>query len=471
MKTQPFYTIVLLTLLLALAACRAQSNQVSEAAVDTPAVQEADTAEPTESLTEVPPTEAPTEVPPTPTEAPPTDTPEPAGTLEYVANHGGQKAGDWDEQNMENYNALHPQLTIDYTRLNLYSNPVPTTLYRLVADSTPPDVMSGFVVGNLRAHVAQGQIADISDLWQEQGWDDAFPESVKEMVAIDGKQYFVPHAMQWNPIWYRTDIFDEVGLVPPETWEALLAACDTLHEAGYIPVAVSNTGWTPPIARWFTSINMRLNGPAFHEALMQGEERYDDPRLRQVFEHLVQLFQHNCFSEEQTGYQGASDQIFEGEAAMYNLGEWLSESDPEGKLPETLDFFSFPVINPDVPRGEIVHVYGAYMLAQADNPTAARDFLAYWGSVESQTSMVETLGRVAAHLEVDESLYNDVYQRGLEFVAEADHLTQLLEFNTDPQMAGTILSELERFWQDPGPENIDPTIEILEERRQLVYGE
>lgn len=149
------------------------------------------------------------------------------------------------------------------------------------------------------------------------------------------------HAVQWNPIWYHTDIFAEHGLEPPETWEELLQICDTLHAEGYIPITLATSGWAPPMARWFTILNMRLNGPAFHERLMRGEERYDDERVRQALEHWATMIDHNCFSDESTNYPTAADQIHEGEAAMYNLGEWLSESYNDG-MPENFDFLAFP---------------------------------------------------------------------------------------------------------------------------------
>jgi multiple sugar transport system substrate-binding protein/raffinose/stachyose/melibiose transport system substrate-binding protein len=369
---------------------------------------------------------------------------------------------------VERYQAMHPDLEVDYTSTNLYGSPVPNAFYLFLDGDSPPDVFSGFVVGSLHSYVEDGAIADLSDLWAEMGWDEAFPATVREAVTIDGRQYFVPMALQWNPIWYRTDIFEEAGLTPPQTWEEFLAACDTLREAQIVPVAVAMTGWEPPMARWFSILNLRLNGPQFHEALMRGEESYEDPRVRDVFDHLTQLFEHGCFAEETTSYRQAATQIREGEAAMYNLGEWLSESYSDG-LPETFDFFSFPVLDPDVPRGEIVHLYGAYMMADAQHPQEARRFLAYLGGVQSQTSNVEALGRVASNLQVDPSLYNDVYRRGLQFVAEADHITQLFEFNAHPDVAGPAMRVFSTYWRNPG--EIEEAMAGLEEARQQVHGE
>lgn len=442
-------------------------EQVSAEPTDAALVEEPIQESPTEqTATEEP---LPTDPPSTPTDAPPTPTATPAmpsRMLRHTIAYGSARAYTWEADNGTRYLEMHPDLLLNRTATDLYGSPVPRDFYRYLNAEDQADVYTSFIVGSLRDYVAEGAIADISELWDEMGWHDTFPRSLREMVTRDGKQYFVPMAMQWNPIWYRTDIFQEVGIEPPQTWEEFLAVCDTLSQAGYIPVTVATSGWTPPIARWFTILNLRLNGPQYHEALMSGEESYDDPRVRAVFEHWAQLIEHNCFPNAPTTYPAAATQIFEGEAAMYNLGEWLSESYDEG-LPETFDFFSFPVINPGVPRGEIVHVYGSYMPVDAEHPIEARRFLAYLGGVESQTSNVETLGRVASNLEVDSSLYNDVYQRGLQFVQEADHITQLFEFNTHPAMAADGLRLFVRFMGNP--EEIDEVIEELEAARIQAF--
>lgn len=456
-------------LIVLLMACQTQSE--AEPTPVAAVVTEAPTRLPA-TATPVPPTETPEPTPTettVPTELPPTETPEPSGRLNYVAYYGGQPAGNWDLSNFQTYKEAHPGLETDYYGSSIYSAPVPRPIHSRITREETADVFGSFIVGALYPHIEQGYIMDISDLWAEQGWDAVFPERLKAYVSVDGRQYFVPQAFQWNPIWYRTDIFAEVGIDVPQSWEEFLTACDTLHEAGYVPVTVSSLNWTPPVARWFTLLNLRLNGAEFHEALMRGEESYADPRVRAVFEHWQEMFAHNCFGQR-VGYGEAADQIYNGEAAMYNLGEWLAESYPNG-MPDTMDFFSFPVMNPDVPHAEIVHLYGAFIHANTPNEAIARDYLAYLGSVESQTSNVEALNRVVANQQVDQSLYSDVYQKSFEFLQNAEQITQLYELNTDPAMAETGLRAFTDFFQSPTDETIDEVLADLEAKRVRVYGE
>ena len=467
MKTR-FFLLIMFTL--CLVACGGNGGAEEETAVS----QATALPDPTQPATAVPtattaPTDTPTPIPPTPTDAPPTATHEPE-TLTYWAYFGGLPAGDWDEQNVLAYAAAQPNMVADYLSFNFYSAPVPESIHGRMVRDEGPDVMSGFIGGVLWPYVDQEIILDVSDIWAEQGWDDQFSASLKAFASRDGQQYFVPTAVQWNPIWYHTDIFAEHDLTPPETWEDLLAACDTLDAAGIIPIAVSSISWTPPLARWFSILNMRLNEPEFHEQLLAGQEQWDDPRVVDVFMHWAEMFEHNCFDEQKVGYGTAATQFADGEAAMYNLGEWLSESYPEG-IPVTADFFAMPIMNPDVPRGEIALVYGAYLHKNGSNPQAGRDFFAYLGNAESQTGNGETLNRIMSNTAVSPDIYSEVYQDGLTFVADADHLVQLFEFSAAPEVAQDGLQLFASFFNNPDPERIEALLADMEATRLSIYGE
>lgn len=393
----------------------------------------------------------------------------PKRQLYYAAHVGGRPHGNWERSNFDNYVASQPGLEGEYESGDYYGSPVMTSLYNRLDGDPTPDVVSSLLVGVLRERVAAGDIADISDLWQEQGWDDAFPESLKRWVTFKGKQYFVPLAIQWNGIYYRRDVMADAGVTPPTTWAELLAACDTLDAAGITPFTISVSQWPPPAGFWFSSINLRLNGPEFHEQLMLGEVSYTDERVRAVFEHWQQLFEHNCFAENSASnsYNSGITDFSSSRTAMYNHGEWLFEF-LSPSVAEQTGFAPFPTINPDVARGEIVPMWGAFVPANAPNPEEARQFLIYLAGQEAQQSNYDTLGRTASHLGVDRAQYDEVHRQGLELVEQADALTQLYGFNTAPDVARAGYDVITRFWRNPA--EFDSLLDDWEAAREAAYG-
>lgn len=397
--------------------------------------------------------------------------------LRYMAYYGGNNAGDWDFENISHFDDIHDDITVDYDRFNIYSQIVPLRHFSRQMSADPPiDVFTTLIGGGmLQNAIINGEIADITDLWEEMGWFDYYPQSVIDMAGYEGRQYFVPMAFQWNPVFYRADIFEAVGTSPPESWDELLETCETLTAEGYVPFTIAITDWNAPVLRWFTMLNLRLNGAEFHNALMRGEESYLDDRVRAVLEHWEEAYEHNCFSPSKANisYGGAVDQIENGDAAMYLLGEWLYESTDE-QTEAQLDFFSFPFIDPDVPQDELVHFYGAYMHANSENPQAALELLRYLGSAESQLSNVQNGNRAVATSEIDRDLMPEYQQRGVEFLENANQIVPLMEVsNLNNNMANRALNLITTFFVDLGTEDrIDFVLNGLEaERVEQVSGE
>lgn len=391
-----------------------------------------------------------------------------ATDFHYASFFGGPPAGQWDMQNIAEFKEREG-IKLSYNPNNLYQSPVPGNVEQTLTGPYPADVGTGFVMGDYRRFIERGLLDDISDLWEEENWDEVFPTPFKKMATHNGKQYFVPMAYQWNPIWYRKDIFEEHGLTPPETWDELLELCGRLNELGYTPFTIGVQNWPPPVARWFTTFNLRLNGPEFHEQVMRGEVPYTDERIRNVFIHWRELFRQNAFANDSydNTYASALQDLNSGKAVMYNLGEWLFESPPIQQISAKLDFFSFPKINPDVTRAEIVHSYGAYITTNNSDLETSKELLKWLASAESQQSNSEANSRIVANMKVDPDIYSDVQKRIIQHINDTEVLVPLFEMNTHPEFAQKALTVFQEFWQNP--EDIDSALNKLEEARQKVF--
>ncbi len=334
--------------------------------------------------------------------------------------------------------------------------------------STPPDVMTWFAGNRARFFIDRGLIMDISDVWEEEGWNESYPKGFRALSTVDGKQYFVPASWYWWAVYYRKDIFEEYDLEPPETWDEFLEICETLKSNGVTPLTIGTKyRWTA--AAWFDYLNMRVNGPQFHIDLMLGKEAYDDPRVKTVFTDYWQpLIENDYFIEDPAAYSWSEALQFlsNGDAAMYLMGDFLRDSYPEEEE-EKLDFFRFPIIDPEVPIGEDAPTDGFFMAANAQHPETGKQLLAFMGSAEAQQYFAEKLGRLSTNKEVDTSVFDAVQQKGLELIDGADYVAQFYDRDTTPEMADEGMNGFMEFWDNPG--SIDDILSRLESERQMIF--
>ncbi len=373
-----------------------------------------------------------------------------------------------DEALVAMFQEMHPEIRIQHS--TVAHEDFKHAIRAYLTASTPPDVMTWFAGNRARFFTERGLIMDISDVWEAEGWNEDYPAGFRAMSTTDGKQYFLPTSWYWWAVYYRTDIFDDHGLQPPETWEEFLEVCETLKANGITPITIGTRyRWTT--AAWFDYLNMRVNGPEFHINLMMGEESYEDPRVLRVFtDYWAPLIENGYFIDHPAAYTWSEALQFmsNGEAAMYLMGDFLRDVYPQDEV-DLIDFFRFPIIDPDVPIGEDAPTDGFFIAADSRNPEDAKKFLAFLGSVEAQQYLADNLGRLPTHLGVDMSNFTDMQRKGLELIQGADFVAQFYDRDTTEEMADVGMNGFMEFWDNPG--NIESILAQLEFAREDLFAE
>jgi multiple sugar transport system substrate-binding protein/raffinose/stachyose/melibiose transport system substrate-binding protein len=373
-----------------------------------------------------------------------------------------------DAQLVQMYMEMYPEAEVVHS--SVAHEDFKQAIRAYLTASTPPDVMTWFAGNRARFFIDKGLVMDISDVWEDEGFNESYPTGFNAMSSVDGKQYFVPASWYWWAIYYRKDIFDDLGLEAPETWEEFLAVCETLKENGIAPITVGTKyRWTA--AAWFDYLNMRVNGPEFHINLMLGKESYDDPRVLKVFtDYWAPLIENGYFIEDPAAYSWSEAIPFmlEGEAAMYLMGDFLRDSYPDEEE-DKLDFFRFPIIDPAVPVGEDAPTDGFLIAANAQHMDEAKRFIGYLGGVDAQQYFADELGRLPTNMEVDTSGFTPMQQKGLELIQGADFVAQFYDRDTTPEMADEGMNGFMQFWDNP--EEIEEILAYLETVREEVFAE
>lgn len=389
-------------------------------------------------------------------------------TIVYNSMHGDPTPRAFDEKVVAMWNEANSLMPIEHS---IIAHEDFKQAIRAYLTATPaPDVLTWFAGNRAQFFIERGLIADISDMWVENNFDELYAPGFNALATVDGAQYFMPTSYYWWAVYYRPSIFEEVGLEAPiETWDELLNACDVLNEAGYAPFTIGTKyRWT--WAAWFDYINMRLNGPQFHLDLMLLEESYLDERVTAVFEAWAQLAEHNCFISDPAAYSWdeALSFMVQGDAAMYLMGQFITDSYPD-ELEEDLDFFRFPIIDPNMPIGEDAPTDGYFLAANAGNLDGAKQFLAFLGSQEVQQMGFEELGRLPTRTDVDISEAPAPIQKGINLIQTADMILQFYDRDTTPPMADAGMNGFMAFWDNPA--DIDTVVQALEAERLRILEE
>ncbi|MGB5863156.1 MAG: ABC transporter substrate-binding protein [Sulfitobacter sp.] len=367
---------------------------------------------------------------------------------------------------VESFQELHPDLNIDLT---IVDREAWKTQIRNALGANPPDVINWYAANRMGPYVSAGLFEDISDMYAN--GDLPGLESVKGAMTIDGKQYGVPYTYyQWG-MYYREDIFKELGLSEPGTFEEELANCQVIVDSGRACYAIGTKFlWTA--GGWFDYLNMRTNGFDFHMQLARGEVEWTDPRVRETFANWRKIIDMGGYIADHQSYswQEALNFMTDGEATTYLIGNFAVAAMREAGLDDSqIDFYQFPKIA-DVPQGEDAPTDTFHIPSGAANKDNARAFLQYVTSADVQTKINsgDALGQLpvnaASSVDADEFL-----EQGFEMLSTNAQggVAQFFDRDFPAEMASVGMEGLQEFMVIP--DNLDEILVRLEEARQRIY--
>ncbi len=372
------------------------------------------------------------------------------------------------EAMIERFAALHPDLNIETTVIDREAY---KTQIRNFLTANAPDVATWYAANRMRPYVEAGLFEDVSDLWAEPEIAENLA-STKGAMTIDGKQWGVPYTYyQWG-VYYREDIFAELGLEEPSTWEEELANCQKIVDSGRACYTIGTKFlWTA--GGWFDYLNMRTNGFDFHMALAGGEVSWEDERVRATFDNWRTLIDMGGFiANHQTySWQEALPFMVQGEAAAYLMGNFaVAPLREAGLTDDQLGFYQFPAINPDVALAEDAPTDTFHIPANASNKEAAREFLRFVVSAEQQTIIngPDNLGQLPVNAK-SEVADDEFLNEGFAMLSSNSPggVAQFWDRDAPAEMAKVSMEGFQEFMVNP--DNLDRILARLERARERIY--
>ncbi len=372
------------------------------------------------------------------------------------------------EDMIARFNELHPDLNIE---TNVIDREAYKTQIRNFLTANAPDVATWYAANRMRPYVEAGLFEDVSDLYEDPEIAEGLA-STKGALTIDGKQWGVAYTYyQWG-VYYREDIFNELGLTEPATWEEEKANCQAILDSGRKCYTIGTKFlWTA--GGWFDYLNLRTNGFDFHMQLAAGEIPWTDDRVKQTFANWRELIDMGAFIDNHASYswQEALPFMVNGEAAAYLMGNFaVAPLRDAGLTDDQLDFYQFPVINPDVALAEDAPTDTFHIPAQAQNKDAARAFLKFVASADNQTLINngDNLGQlpVNAASSVDD---DEFLNQGFEMLStnSTGGVAQFFDRDFPAEMAKAGMEGFQEFMVKP--DQLDKILDRLERVRERVY--
>lgn len=161
---------------------------------------------------------------------------------------------------------------------------------------------------------------------------DDIPQAMWDGATVDGKILGVPLFSNTMHFFYNTDIFDENGIAPPDTYDDVIAACGVLKDAGFDDPFNMNlsANWAWEIE--FSNLLKSLGGNILNDDNTAG---WNTPEGVEAAEKIVEISD-SCMSDagRAFGIDDAEAALRAGELPMATI--WASRAaqmdDPENSL-------------------------------------------------------------------------------------------------------------------------------------------
>jgi raffinose/stachyose/melibiose transport system substrate-binding protein len=343
----------------------------------------------------------------------------------------------WDSI-VEAFEEEHPDITV--TTETRGTDEHKDALRQSAGTSAGPDIYRYWAGSGLGGELVRaGVSADLTEYYEEYGWEDRFTDAALDGVTQYGDHHGVPFVQPGEALYYNKALFSEAGIeAVPTTYDELVEAADQLSAAGITPIEFGGTvNWD--VMRLLDSLIELRCGADTADELNKGDGDWaEESCVTEAFtdlkewgdEYILEGFMALSNEDSET-------QFFAGEVAMALEGTWFEGvSLDNGMASEDLGIFPFPT--------GTGRLYGFgenfYVSEASENKDAAAMFLDFFTSEEGQAIADGAWSRVGVYRDVDTSAGTPLTADWVELFDSAGALYT----NNDQNFSTTVTQE---YWR------------------------
>ncbi|MGC4939453.1 ABC transporter substrate-binding protein [Kribbella sp. DT2] len=366
------------------------------------------------------------------------------GELALQSNLSAEQAKAAMEKLVEAYNKTGGgTVKLNTVASEIFRTQLPTYL----TSANPPDLYTWYAGSVANSYAEKDLLLDVSSVWDTMG---NYPKSMQTLsTSAAGQKIFVPTSYYWWGMFYRKSNFAKWGVTPPKTWAEFLEVCQKIQAQGVPPIGIG-LGDTPWVASaWFDYLNIRINGAPFHRDLLAGKGDFTDPKVKAVFTKWREVLPYFDPKGKSFPFQEATSALLGGKTGMFLIGTFFADSAPKDAL-DDIDFFQFPIIDPNVPVAEEAPTDGYFASKKAKDPEAVKKFLTYLATPAAQELYVQNSSGTAIPANPDgKAADTPLVAKGKAMVNSAAELTQFFNRDSSDALQPTADAALTKFMDKP----------------------
>ena len=270
----------------------------------------------------------------------------------------------------DRYMEANPEVKVEIIGNPSSNVTIPEYEKTLLATDQFPDVM---VMQNPADFVPSGALLAFDD-------GDLDYLADPEVGKIGGKQYVANYKKQIIGVFYNKDMFAEHNIEVPQTWDALVEACETLLAAGIQPVSLGiKDGWPQgQLANMFAGTDLLAKDPHWGAKRNADEVKFNNPDLVKAMEKYQTICTKYCGSNI-TGitYTQMLELFFTGKAAMLPIGSWVNAEVAKNLQDFEVGWFPIPG-DEDANTVSVFVNEGLSIGANTKNPEVCKDFIHFF---------------------------------------------------------------------------------------------
>ncbi len=304
--------------------------------------------------------------------------------LFFFLSAGGQEEkvtlemGSWRTDDTEKMNEVIALFEAEYPEISVSFEPTNPPDYnaslRLRLESgTGPDIFYA------RSYATGVQLYEDGFMLALNDWDvldQTYADGAQgPWTSGDGSVFAMPFLAVSHGVYYNQDIFEELNLSIPTTWDEFISVAQTIKDAGYIPVANALADqWDITEVVFMNIAPNFIGGQEGREAYDNSERTFNDEYVVSLFEAIdsLQPFLPNGY--EAIGYNDSKALFQLGDAAMMFDGSWTIKEHEDA-----IDAFKWGIFAPPSPTDEQYITFhpdnGIAINPATDHPQEAKLFL------------------------------------------------------------------------------------------------